>query len=319
MAYDPDTRETVLFGGAACGSLTQGCTNYADTWIWNGNDWMQRHPATSPPSTSFASAAYDPTGHRVLMFGGMTVDPQGITSATVKDTWAWDGANWNHLQPTTAPGNILKSSMATFPPGGTVVLFGGQQDNPGRQVGDAWTFSPAAPLLTSVVSRKSHGSAGTFDVDLPLAGPRGIECRSGGTNGDHTIIFTFANTLTSVSGASVTGGTGTVSSSHIDSSDAHNYIVNLTAVVNAQVITVSLTNVTDSAGNSSSAVSVSMSVLLGDVNASGRVDAADVSLVRQQTLQPITSSNFREDINASGRIDAADVSIARQQTLTSFP
>jgi hypothetical protein len=62
-----------------------------------------------------------------------------------------------------------------------------------------------------------------------------------------------------------------------------------------------------------------MGVLLGDVNASRRVDAADVSLVRQQTLQTVTTSNFREDINASGRIDAADVSIARQQTLTSLP
>jgi hypothetical protein len=60
-------------------------------------------------------------------------------------------------------------------------------------------------------------------------------------------------------------------------------------------------------------------VLLGDVNASSRVDAADVSLVRQQTLQTVTSSNFREDVNASGRIDAADVSIVRQQTLTSLP
>jgi hypothetical protein len=62
-----------------------------------------------------------------------------------------------------------------------------------------------------------------------------------------------------------------------------------------------------------------MGILIGDVNASGRVDAADVSSVRQQTLQAITSSNFRNDINASGRIDAADVSIARQQTLTSLP
>jgi hypothetical protein len=62
-----------------------------------------------------------------------------------------------------------------------------------------------------------------------------------------------------------------------------------------------------------------MGVLLGDVNGSGRVDAADVSLVRQQTLQPITFSNFREDVNASGRIDAADVSVVRQQTLTSLP
>jgi hypothetical protein len=77
--------------------------------------------------------------------------------------------------------------------------------------------------------------------------------------------------------------------------------------------------VTDSVGNFSNAVSAKMGVLLGDVDGSGRVDAADVSLVRQQTLQPITSSNFREDVNVSGRIDAADVSITRQQTLTSLP
>jgi hypothetical protein len=38
-----------------------------------------------------------------------------------------------------------------------------------------------------------------------------------------------------------------------------------------------------------------------------RVDAADVSLVRQQTLQPITTSNFRGDINARDGIDEADV------------
>jgi hypothetical protein len=56
---------------------------------------------------------------------------------------------------------------------------------------------------------------------------------------------------------------------------------------------------------------------------SAHVDAADVSLVRQQTLQPVNdnsgTSDLREDINVSGRIDAADVSIARQQTLTSLP
>jgi hypothetical protein len=173
--------------------------------------------------------------------------------------------------------------------------------------------------LNAVVSRKIHGSAGTFDVALPLTGSLGVECRSGGTNSDYTMIFTFANPLTSVDGAGVSSGTGTVSSSNIDSTDAHNYIVNLTGVTNAQVIKVSLTNVSDSAGDFSGAVSAQMGVLLGDVNASGRVDAADVSLVRQQTLQPVTLPNFREDVNASGRIDAADVSIARQQTLTSLP
>ena len=66
-------------------------------------------------------------------------------------------------------------------------------------------------------------------------------------------------------------------------------------------------------------MSATFGVLLGDVNGTGRVDAADVSSVRQQTLQTVVATNFREDINESGRIDAADVSVARQQTLTSLP
>jgi hypothetical protein len=177
----------------------------------------------------------------------------------------------------------------------------------------------SSPILVSAVSSKVHGSAGSFDINLPLTGTPGIECRSGGVNNDYTLIFTFANTLSSVGGAGVTSGTGSVSSANIDSSDAHNYIVNLTGVTNAQVITVSLANVSDSAGNFSGALSASMGVLLGDTNGSGRVDAADVSSVRQQTLQLVTSSNFREDVNTSGRIDAADVSLVRQQTLTSLP
>ena len=37
---------------------------------------------------------------------------------------------------------------------------------------------PAVP--SSVVSRKVHGMAGTFDINLPLTGTAGVECRSGG-------------------------------------------------------------------------------------------------------------------------------------------
>jgi hypothetical protein len=133
------------------------------------------------------------------------------------------------------------------------------------------------------------------------------------------LVFTFAHPLTSVDRASVTSGAGSVSNSTIDGIDARHYIVNLTGVANAQTVTVNLTNVSDAAGDFSHSVPISMGVLLGDVNASGRVDAADVSSVRQQTLQDITNSNFRNDLNASGRIDAADVSIARQQSLTSLP
>src|SRR5207248_2075731 len=117
--------------------------------------------------------------------------------------------------------------------------------------------------LNAVVSRKTHGSAGVFDVDLTDG--NGIECRSSAANGDYTLVFTFSNPVTSVGNASVTNGTGSVTTGNIDSNDAHNYIVNLTGVTNAQVTTVNLSDVTDSVGNFSPAVAGSMGVLLGDV------------------------------------------------------
>lgn len=66
---------------------------------------------------------------------------------------------------------------------------------------DILAVQPVPVPLGSVVSRKTHGDAGTFDVDLTNG--NAIECRSGGASGDYTLVFTFANTLTSVAGASV--------------------------------------------------------------------------------------------------------------------
>jgi hypothetical protein len=58
----------------------------------------------------------------------------------------------------------------------------------------------------------------------------------------------------------------------------HNYIVNLAGEIDPQTVTVSLGNVTDSAGNFSSAVSASMDVLIDGIDATCRVYAADVSV-----------------------------------------
>jgi len=173
--------------------------------------------------------------------------------------------------------------------------------------------------LNAVVSQKVHGSAGQFDIDLPLTGNPGIECRSGGATSDYQMVFTFANTLTSVGGASVSTGTGTVNSSAIDSSDAHQYVVNLTGVTNAQVITVSLTNVSDSIGNFSSAVPASMGVLLGDTSGDGVVNSADITQTRRQSGNVADSSNFREDVTLDGVINSADITLVRRQSGTALP
>jgi hypothetical protein len=178
-----------------------------------------------------------------------------------------------------------------------------------------------APVpVIGVVSTKTHGSAGTFDIALPLTGTRGVECRTGATNGNHTIVFTFVNPLASVSGASVTG-TATIDApnSGINPNEPHEYIVNLTGVANAQYVTVTLTGINDTVGNSTASLSATMGVLVGDVDATGRVDGNDVSAVQSHTRQTTDDTNYRDDVDTTGRIDGNDVSTTQAQTRTGLP
>jgi hypothetical protein len=317
-AYDPVNQVVVLQGGQS--DTTQDLAlDRGDTWKFDGTSWTRiglDDPTgqSAPSPRQGARMEYDAALGGIILFGGRVNNEAQPTD--VNDTWKWDGSSWSQLQPTNFPDGRVDYGYAYDPARQQILLFGGGS-NTNSFNSDTWTFGVPAVQLTRVVSRISHGTSGIFDVDLTSG--TGIECRTGSTPGAYMVAFTFATRLTSVAGATVASGIGSVDSSTIDPSDAHNYLVNLTGVGNAQRLTISLTSVSDSAGNFSGVVSAQMGLLSGDVNASGRVDAADVSSVRQQTLQAITSSNFRNDLNASGRIDAADVSIARQQTLTSLP
>jgi len=175
-----------------------------------------------------------------------------------------------------------------------------------------------AVQLNSVVSRKIHGSAGTFDINLPLTGNPGIECRSGGANNTYTVVFTFANPLTSVSSASVSAGTGSVVSSSIGT-DAHDYIVNLTGVTNAQRLTVTLANLSDNAGDFSASVAATMGVLVGDTTANGAVNSSDIAQTQSQSGQPVTANNFREDVTVNGSINSSDIALVQAHSGTALP
>ncbi len=180
---------------------------------------------------------------------------------------------------------------------------------------DAFVSKIAAPVqLVSVASAKTHGSAGTFNIDLPLTGAPGIECRSGGASGNYTMVFTFGLNLASADGASVTSGTGAVSANTIDSSDSHRYIVNLTGITDAQYIGVTLSNVSDSAGNHSDSISQEMGVLIGDVNGDGVVNVGDTALVRGNAGVTLDNTNFQYDVNVDGLVNVGDTSIVKSKS-----
>jgi hypothetical protein len=60
-------------------------------------------------------------------------------------------------------------------------------------------------------------------------------------------------------------------------------------------------------------------VLIGDTNADGFVNSADISQTKSQSGNAVTSSNFREDLNADGFLNSADISLVKSKSGTALP
>ena len=141
---------------------------------------------------------------------------------------------------------------------------------------------------------------------MPVTGNPGIEDRSGGANGAYKLVFTFATPLASVTGASVTSGSGSISSRGFGP-NPNQYTVNLTGVADAQYIIVTLTNVQDTAGRVGD-FSATMGVLGGDVTGDRVVNSKDQNYINSKSGQKASSANFRADVTVDGLINGNDAS-----------
>ena len=92
VALDQQREVWVVHGGF------DGIDMLTDTWTGDGVSWTKQAPAVTPsPRTTIPgrnNLAWDPVGHRLLLFGGSARPEQG---PDLGDTWAWDGANWSKL------------------------------------------------------------------------------------------------------------------------------------------------------------------------------------------------------------------------------
>jgi hypothetical protein len=166
----------------------------------------------------------------------------------------------------------------------------------------------------TVFSQKTHGRAGTFSIPMPLTGLSGVEGRSGGGTGSHTIVFSYPSDPTGVT-ATVTShdpptATGDVSSTSLNGNDL---IVYLTNVSNQQVLTI-----TTSGGNVTP-VAVPIGFLLGDVDADRTVTRNDAAAVRGQGAQAVNAANFQFDLDLNGKINKPDFQLAKAQIGASIP
>jgi hypothetical protein len=152
-------------------------------------------------------------------------------------------------------------------------------------------------------------------VPLPLTGESGVEDRSGKPGGNFTIEMTFTNNVISFARAS--SSCGRVASTSINGSTL---TINLTGVsCNASDITVTANDVKDDAGDDVASASVTMGMLLGDVDGNRVVDSNDLAIVRSQLNQPTNDSNLRSDVNNDGVINNADLQMVTRQVGTRLP
>jgi hypothetical protein len=138
MIHDSEQCRIVLWGGLPKGSLH----GLSDTWEFDGTNWTQRHPGTSPPGRWAHAMAYDAARQRSVLFGGYGPAYSGGTQ--LGDTWEYDGNNWIRIESLNTPTSREQHGMAYDVRRGRVVLFGGwlSKTGPGS---DTWELSVARP------------------------------------------------------------------------------------------------------------------------------------------------------------------------------
>jgi N-acetylneuraminic acid mutarotase len=135
----------VLFGGI----MVQGLMNelLQDTWQWDGTDWTELAPATSPPPRAGAMAGA--VGSGIFMFGGITASAFShecvAGNCFLADTWLFDGTTWTEAVATLSPPARAYGSMGSL--GTSLLLFGGETNLGGgmsTHLSDTWTWNGVA-------------------------------------------------------------------------------------------------------------------------------------------------------------------------------
>lgn len=132
MAYDPETKELILFGGSSDPSpgFDQPLT---DTWAFDGTSWHRLHPRNSPIYMPVPALAYDVTTHLLTLLAPTPALYNGHSPAGDFGTfwgraflarWIWTGDDWSYAPTTPAP-NVQTGNVAfvTDPTSGKMLYY----------------------------------------------------------------------------------------------------------------------------------------------------------------------------------------------------
>ena len=171
MTYNVNWQEVVLFGGREDSVVR--LIDYNDTWVWDGLNWTQKFPPTSPPPRAYPGMAYDAVHEEVVVFGGESC------CALTNNTWVWDGLNWTQKFPATSPISLQASYLAYDSIRAETVLFPAWPQNEiGTWVwdGNNWIqkqpiSSPRAQIELAMVYDDAHQQVVLYGGLDPLSSP----------------------------------------------------------------------------------------------------------------------------------------------------
>ena len=168
------------------------------------------------------------------------------------------------------------------------------------------------PNILSVLSRKTHGAIGDFDVVIdatqPITGAVSVEPRVIGSG--HVIVFQFDGPVDSVASVAAVNGGGAPLAGVTAIPSGNTVAVTLPGVPEISRATISLSNINGGVN----VLSASMGFLVGDVNETRSVNSSDISSVKARSGQVTTTLNFRFDVNATGAINSSDISAVKARS-----
>ena len=289
-------------GAATCTTSVLGGGTQTIAAIYQGN-------ATTLASTSAGLSQVVNKADQTITFDALAnkqdTDPPFTITATASSGLAIAFTSLNTLV-CTVSGTTVTIALA-----GTCAIAANQAGNgnynAAPQTTQSFTVASSGPALAlvSVVSRKVHGAAGTFEIAInPATAITGlIDVESRAIGAGHTIVFKFNNPIT-LTGVAAAVDAGSVAIGNATPAISGNdVVVTLTGIPDVRRVKISLTNVNGASVN----VSASIGFLSGDVTNSRNVNISDINGVKLRSGQVTSTANLRYDLNASGTINISDI------------
>jgi len=137
LAFDAAHNQTVLFGGYTSAGATLPDHYLSDTWLWDGQagTWFRQAPRTVVQGRTLYSMAYDPLRSVVLMQNG-EVAFDTTTTATVQESWEWNGTDWTQLYDYCCPRR--EAALVYELAHQRMIMFGGD----GFRPDGTWSLNP---------------------------------------------------------------------------------------------------------------------------------------------------------------------------------